>query len=87
MFQPPNMVNKNRYYARSRISEAKFRQLVKCFALDLTATNTAKLIDWFRPSSNVASSLRADTPVGFAQTMSHPCNIVTYQIYYYLYYG
>jgi len=38
------MVNKNRYYARSRISEAKFRQLVKCFALDLTATNTAKLI-------------------------------------------
>uniref|UniRef100_A0A2X0QUI9 Transposase n=1 Tax=Candidatus Nitrotoga fabula TaxID=2182327 RepID=A0A2X0QUI9_9PROT len=38
------MVNKNRCYARSRISEAKFRQLVKCFALDLTATNTAKLI-------------------------------------------
>lgn len=38
------MVNKNRYYVRSRISEAKFRQLVKCFALDLTATNTAKLI-------------------------------------------
>ncbi|MBU1689303.1 MAG: IS1595 family transposase, partial [Gammaproteobacteria bacterium] len=24
------MVNKNRYYCRSRISEAKFRQLVRC---------------------------------------------------------
>jgi transposase-like protein len=38
------MVNKNRYYCRSRISEAKFRQLVRCFALDFTATSTAKLI-------------------------------------------
>ncbi|MBP7664372.1 MAG: IS1595 family transposase, partial [Shewanella sp.] len=26
------MVTKNRYYRRSRISEAKFRQLVRCFA-------------------------------------------------------
>lgn len=38
------MVNKNRYYYRSRISEAKFRQLVRCFALDFTATSTAELI-------------------------------------------
>ncbi|MBU1978420.1 MAG: IS1595 family transposase [Gammaproteobacteria bacterium] len=38
------MVNKNRYYCRSRISEAKFRQLVRCFALDFTATSTAELI-------------------------------------------
>ena len=38
------MINKNRYYCRSRISEAKFRQLVQCFALDFTATSTAKLI-------------------------------------------
>jgi transposase-like protein len=38
------MVNKNRYYCRSRISEAKFRQLVRCFALDFTAMSTAELI-------------------------------------------
>jgi transposase len=38
------MIDKNRYYRRSRISEAKFRQLVRCFALDFTATSTAELI-------------------------------------------
>ncbi|HEY3399194.1 MAG TPA: IS1595 family transposase, partial [Geothrix sp.] len=27
----------NKYYTRSKISEAKFRHLVRCFALDLTA--------------------------------------------------
>ena len=34
---------KNRYYFRSRIREAKFRQLIRCFALDFTATSTAQL--------------------------------------------
>jgi transposase len=38
------MIDKNRYYRRSRISEAKFRQLVRCFSLDFTATSTAELI-------------------------------------------
>ena len=38
------MVNKNRYYSRSKITEAKFRQLVRCFALDFTASSTAELI-------------------------------------------
>jgi transposase len=33
----------NRYYRRSKISEAKFRQLVRCFALDMTATMCAEL--------------------------------------------
>lgn len=37
------MIDKNRYYRRSKISEAKFRQLVRCFALDFTATSTAEL--------------------------------------------
>ena len=37
------MVIKNRYYYRSRISEAKFRQLVRCFSLDFTAPSTAEL--------------------------------------------
>ena len=37
------MVAKNRCYRRSRISEAKFRKLVRCFAMDLTATVTAEM--------------------------------------------
>jgi transposase len=37
------MVSKNRYYRRSKISEAKFRQLVRCFALDFTAMSAAEL--------------------------------------------
>ena len=34
---------KNRYYFRSRIREAKFRQFIRCFSLDFTATSTAQL--------------------------------------------
>lgn len=37
------MTQKNGYFRRSRISEARFRALVRCFALDLTATTTAQL--------------------------------------------
>ena len=37
------MIGKNRYYRSSNISEAKFRQIVRLFALDLTATDTAEL--------------------------------------------
>ena len=33
----------NRYYRRSRISEHKFREIIKYFALDLTANRTAQL--------------------------------------------
>ena len=33
----------NRYYKCSRISEAKFRYLLRLFALDLTASDTARL--------------------------------------------
>lgn len=36
---------KNRYYRHSRISEKKFRQLLRCFAMDFTATDTATLTD------------------------------------------
>jgi hypothetical protein len=32
----------NRYFSFSKISEAKFRHLVRCFADDLTATETAR---------------------------------------------
>lgn len=43
---------KNRYYQRSRITEAKFRQLIRCFVLDLTASNTAELIGLSVRSTN-----------------------------------
>ena len=34
---------KNRYSFRSRISEAKIREIVRCFSADLTALQTAEL--------------------------------------------
>ena len=37
------MIHKNRYFIRSKLSEAKFRQIVKHFALDLTATECSVL--------------------------------------------
>ena len=37
------MNQKNRYFRHSKISEAKFRQIVRYFAMDLTATNCAEL--------------------------------------------
>jgi transposase-like protein len=38
------MISKNRYYCHSRISEAQFRRLIKCFALDCTASTAAELV-------------------------------------------
>lgn len=40
----------NRYYRRSKISERKMRQLIKYFALDLTASKTAEIVALTRPS-------------------------------------
>jgi transposase len=37
------MAQLNRYFRFSKLSEAKFRHLIRCFALDLTATQTAHL--------------------------------------------
>lgn len=34
---------RNRYYRRARLSERKFRDLVRCLALDISATDTARL--------------------------------------------
>ncbi|CAN5511033.1 IS1595 family transposase [soil metagenome] len=42
----------NRYYRRSRISEHKFRELIKYFALDLTANRTANLTGLTHKSVN-----------------------------------
>lgn len=33
----------NKYYNRSHISEGKFRELIKCFSLDLNAYETSKI--------------------------------------------
>ena len=43
---------KNRYFVRSRISEAKLRQIVKYFAADLTASQIALLSGVSRPTAN-----------------------------------
>ncbi len=42
----------NRYYRRSKISERKTRQIIRCFALDLTAAKTAELVGLTRKSVN-----------------------------------
>lgn len=42
----------NRYYRRSKISERKTRQIIRCFALDLTAAKTAELVGVTRKSVN-----------------------------------
>ena len=42
----------NRYVKRSRISEAKFREIVRCFSLDLDAHQTALLIGLNRNTIN-----------------------------------
>jgi len=46
------MIAKNRYARRSKISEAKFRELVKLFALDLEATQIAELAKLNRNTVN-----------------------------------
>ena len=46
------MTRLNRYYSCSKISEAKFRPLARCFALDLTATETAALTGLSLRSTN-----------------------------------
>ena len=43
---------KNRYYKRSHISERKFREILRCFCLDITATKTAELTNVSRPTVN-----------------------------------
>lgn len=42
----------NKYYQHSKISEYKFRRLARCFALDLTATETAAITGLTRRSVN-----------------------------------
>jgi len=46
------MTRQNKYYKRSRISEAKFRQLVRLFAQDLPASDVAALTSLERKTVN-----------------------------------
>ena len=43
---------KKRYIKCSHISDAKIRQIIKHFALDLTASKTAELLKISRPTIN-----------------------------------
>ena len=43
---------KNKYVYRSRISEKKFREIIKLFSLDLEADQTAKIVDLSRNTIN-----------------------------------
>jgi len=43
---------KNKYVYHAKISEAKFRQILKCFSLDLTATQTAEMTSVSRNAVN-----------------------------------
>lgn len=66
------MTMKNKYAYRSRISEAKIRQLVKLFSIDLTASQIAELSEVKRNTVNryvsafrerIARSCEAKSPV------------------------
>jgi transposase-like protein len=46
------MARINKYFHRSRISERKFRQIVKLFALDLTASQIAEIVNLNRNTVN-----------------------------------
>ena len=45
-------MRKRAYLPRTKLSNYKFRQLVRCFALDLTSTNTAKFLKINRNTTN-----------------------------------
>ena len=50
---------KNRYCHRSRITEAKFREIIKYFSLDLEAEKIAKLTKISRPTiNNILTKIR-----------------------------
>ena len=51
------MSGKNKYSCRSKISAAKVRQIVKLFAIDLTATQIAQVTGLNRNTVNTAISL------------------------------
>jgi hypothetical protein len=49
----------NRYYKYSKTSEAKFRQLLKAFAMDFSASDTARLTGLSRSTNSIFLKIRA----------------------------
>lgn len=75
------MVIKNRYYKRSKITEAKFRQIIRCFAFDFTASDTAKLTAvsvrsinniFLKARRRIALALKANSPLSGAVEIDEP---------------
>jgi len=52
IFSKRVQIDENEYIYHAKISGAKFRQILKCFALDLTATQTAEMISINRNAIN-----------------------------------
>jgi len=44
ILEPSDVLKVTIYYRRSHMTEAQFRQIIKCFALDLIATQNKKTI-------------------------------------------
>jgi len=61
----------NKYIERSRISEAKFREFVKCFSLDLDAHQIALLIGLNRNTVNRYLLLVRTRIAEFCEQSSH----------------
>ncbi len=52
--------SKNKYYRRSHISEAKFRQFLKCFAMDLNAFEAHQITGISYRTSKILNSVNTD---------------------------
>ena len=64
--------SKNKYYQRSHISEAKSRQLLKCFSMDLNAYETSQLVNisyktikkiYFKLRVHIITILKENDPI------------------------
>jgi transposase-like protein len=66
------MTIKNKYYSRSRISEAKFRQIIKYFSLDLNATQITNLTNLNRNTINKILCLARQRILLITQLQSAP---------------
>ena len=64
------MTVKNRYAKRSKISEAKFRQLIRYFAVDLDASKITQLIGLNRNSVNLYLRAIRERIAEFCETQS-----------------
>ena len=57
----------NRYLKSAHISEAKFREILRCFSLDITATKTSELTGISRPATNRIYKKLGESIKGYMQ--------------------